>query len=154
MGTLSWRSSSKKHFVSDINRDRTNAGMEILACKNTKSGQWSVLKNTEGVVFIVLDLITKNDGVYYVKSIQECMHPFYYDCPVEFLDLAPVDNQEWRDGVKEFSAKRKVKFSIGDVVKVYNKIYKITGKMKRSYYMLGPDNRVYKFSKVEDMERV
>ena len=154
MGTSSWRSSSKKHFVSDINRDRTRAGMEIIACKNTKSGQWSVLKNTKGVVFIVLDLITKNDGVYYVKSIQECMQPFYYDCPIEFLDLAPVESQEWRDGVKEYSARGKVKFSVGEMVKIYNRIYKVVGKEKRSYKLIGPDNLIYKFSKVQDMERL
>lgn len=41
------------------------------------------------------------DGAGY-KDLAEEMHPYSYDCPLEYLALAPVTCQEWRDGVIEY----------------------------------------------------
>ena len=30
--------------------------------------------------------------------------PCYYNCPLKFLDMAPVASEEWRKGVREFHA--------------------------------------------------
>jgi len=41
------------------------------------------------------------------KPMEEAMGPFYYTCPLIYLELAPVANQEWRDGVREYWDHRK-----------------------------------------------
>jgi hypothetical protein len=38
------------------------------------------------------------------KSMSECEHPYYYSCPVEFLELAPEVNAEWRGKVRHLNA--------------------------------------------------
>ena len=37
------------------------------------------------------------------KDFEERMEPYYYNCPPEFLDLAPVACQRWRQGVIAYS---------------------------------------------------
>ena len=45
------------------------------------------------------------------KSLDESAHPFYYSCPVSYLDDVPVVlNQEWRDKVRTYHRQ----YNIGD----------------------------------------
>lgn len=41
----------------------------------------------------------RRDKCYGYKAMDESMGPYYYDCPLSFLKLAPVANQKWRDTV-------------------------------------------------------
>jgi hypothetical protein len=34
------------------------------------------------------------------------MHPYYYSCPLRFLDLAPEQSRAWREGVRAYHAQR------------------------------------------------
>jgi hypothetical protein len=34
------------------------------------------------------------------NSMSEDVGPFYYSCPIKFLERAPVTNQTWRDNVR------------------------------------------------------
>jgi hypothetical protein len=36
------------------------------------------------------------------KALEEAMHPFYYSCPLLFLDLAPEQCPAWRKGVRKY----------------------------------------------------
>ncbi len=47
------------------------------------------------------------------KAIDESMHPYYYSCPVSFLEMAPVACQAWRDTVLAEAAKAKRKLTVG-----------------------------------------
>jgi hypothetical protein len=38
------------------------------------------------------------------KGMDECEHPYYYSCPVEYLDLAPQACAEWRARVRRYHA--------------------------------------------------
>lgn len=49
---------------------------------------------------IACDRLSQSDGDWGYKDMAECEHPYYYDCPLRFLDIAPVANQEWRDKVR------------------------------------------------------
>lgn len=72
--------------------------------------------------FIGLDLLSK-DGTYGYKDMEESVHPYYYDCPLKYLDMVPeVASQEWRDGVRAYHAKKnaKAKIAVGDTVKLVN----------------------------------
>lgn len=48
-----------------------------------------------------------HDGWGY-KDMEEATHPYYYSCPLGYLDLVPeIANEEWRQGVREHHARRK-----------------------------------------------
>lgn len=36
------------------------------------------------------------------KVLTAEMHPYYYSCPLEFLDRVPVESEKWRAGVHEW----------------------------------------------------
>jgi hypothetical protein len=45
------------------------------------------------------------------KDMEESMHPYYYSCPMKYLDMVPLDqfrgHVEWREGVKSYHARAK-----------------------------------------------
>lgn len=51
----------------------------------------------------------KNDWGY--KPLEESMHPYYYTCPLAFLELAPVECQAWRDGVRAHHVARNARLA-------------------------------------------
>lgn len=98
---------------SDVVKSRLNdyavdSTFEVLASKSTKSGLWIVVRNRQtGLKGIFFDLIQKERGHWYVKSMDESMGPYYYDCPAKFLDLVPpraseafMFNLDWRSRVQ------------------------------------------------------
>jgi hypothetical protein len=77
-------------------------------------GLWRVLESTKGEDgtfrrFIAFDLLEKHGGEWSYKDMDESMHPYYYDCPIRFLDMAPVTSQEWRDKVYQYHADKRNK---------------------------------------------
>ena len=40
-------------------------------------------------------------------SGDESMHPYYYTCPLSYLDLAPEQSADWRAGVRAYHARRR-----------------------------------------------
>lgn len=42
------------------------------------------------------------------KDMEESMHPYFYSCPLKYLDLVPIEqyggNEEWRNGVRNYHA--------------------------------------------------
>jgi len=52
---------------------------------------------------IVCNLLDKQDGGGWgYKDIAEEMHPFYYSCPLGYLELAPVACAAWRELVRAY----------------------------------------------------
>ncbi|WP_442490287.1 hypothetical protein [Halopseudomonas bauzanensis] len=57
--------------------------------------------------FIVCELLACADGLWGHKSIPEEMGPFYYGCPLHFLDITPDgNNPEWRAKLREIHRQR------------------------------------------------
>jgi hypothetical protein len=59
--------------------------------------------------FILCDLLRavsqKQDGGYGRwgnKSMAESSHPYQYSCPISYLDMAPEECAEWREGVRAY----------------------------------------------------
>jgi hypothetical protein len=51
------------------------------------------------------------------KDMCESVHPYYYSCPLKYLELVPeVANQEWRDKVTKYHATRKIPLRKGLIV--------------------------------------
>ena len=42
------------------------------------------------------------------KDLCEAVHPYYYSCPLKFLDMAPEACPEWRARVREYGQKSEV----------------------------------------------
>jgi hypothetical protein len=45
-------------------------------------------------------LLERGYGGWGFKVMCEAMHPYYYTCPLEYLDLVPVACPEWREKVR------------------------------------------------------
>lgn len=91
---------TKAAVVADLLRD-ARAEYEVLAGQTTKSGLWLAVRNKAGQAFIIFNLIERERGRYYAKSMSESMHPFYYDCPIYLLTLVPEGRSDWRAKVRE-----------------------------------------------------
>ena len=84
---------------------------EVLAHAVSGNELWTVVKRTfhlagfyfgkpagHSITMIELHLLDCSAGQWGYKTIPEKAGPFYYGCPLEFLDLAHDEtNQEWRD---------------------------------------------------------
>lgn len=59
--------------------------------------------------WIVCDLLRYEQGAWGYKDMDESMHPFYYSCPLKYLDLVPLEqfggNAEWRNLVRQNHAR-------------------------------------------------
>lgn len=97
---------TKKEMVARI-RDGREHGAEVLASRTTQSGVWQVVKShADQTPVIVLFLVSSERGHAYYKDMSEDMHPFYYDCPLALLDMAPECCSEWRAKVREWHAQK------------------------------------------------
>lgn len=47
------------------------------------------------------------------KGMDESVHPYYYNCPVRYLDMAPEVCPEWRAIVRKHAAARATKLKVG-----------------------------------------
>lgn len=56
--------------------------------------------------WIICDLLRCVQGEWGYKSMEESMHPFYYSCPLKYLDLVPIEqfggHAEWRELVGQY----------------------------------------------------
>ena len=92
----SWK--TKDDVITDILRDgnfidKTLKGTEL----------WTIMQDAAGARFIVLFLLAKERGSYGYKVMDESMGPYYYKCPVSFLDRVPATNHEWRAKVYAYA---------------------------------------------------
>jgi hypothetical protein len=73
----------------------------------TKEGQQ--VRPTERWITCDLLRYQQNYGWGY-KDMEESMHPFYYSCPLGYLEMVPIDqfggHAEWREGVKNYHAQQ------------------------------------------------
>lgn len=126
----------------DFTQGQTKAGMVQYLCKPWEregikrqtiasrvvgNQLWTVVTKTDanGVEkdrYIALYLLSsKRNYGYGYKSLAECEHPYYYDCPLAFLDMAPPSNEEWRRIVREHHARKNQTLSVGQTIDLTNK---------------------------------
>jgi hypothetical protein len=68
---------------------------------------WSgpgVSTTEERAPVIAVFLLEKARGEWGYKDLSECEHPYYYGCPLRFLDAAPETCKEWRETVRARAA--------------------------------------------------
>lgn len=53
---------------------------------------------------------SRGDEGWGYKDMEESMGPYYYSCPLKYLDLVPeVANEDWREGVRQHHERRREK---------------------------------------------
>lgn len=52
--------------------------------------------------YIACDLMQKIDGYWGNKPLSEIDHPYYYSCPLSYLEAAPVQSDAWRRRVQTY----------------------------------------------------
>ncbi len=124
MGWLFNRKDTRKQLLERLsqNWERTdNDGRHIKATclahcyKGTMAGTfwtvWELVVTANGIIetsrFIGCDLIRfrREDGWGY-KNLDESSHPYYYSCPLKYLDMVPVACEKWREGVRKYHEQR------------------------------------------------
>jgi hypothetical protein len=73
----------------------------------TKDGQTA--QPTER--WIICDLLRhQKDYGWGYKDMEESMHPYYYSCPLGYLEMVPIDqyggHAEWRECVRHYHAQQ------------------------------------------------
>lgn len=60
--------------------------------------------------WITCDLVQCYRGDWGYKPLDESMHPYYFSCPLGYLEKVPLDqyggNAEWREGVQRYHARQ------------------------------------------------
>lgn len=64
------------------------------------------LEEAESTTFIRCDLLKGSGGEWGYKPLDESMHPYYYSCPLAYLEMAPVRSEAWREGVRAYHRRR------------------------------------------------
>jgi len=111
---------SKQEFVDSLTQSYEDEGA-FYTCMEHKSYSgvmWSVWqrldkKSGKASREIWCDLIKGSAPHFGHKAMSESMGPFYYSCPLEYLDLVPDPESKyskgWRDEVRKFHAQRSEK---------------------------------------------
>ena len=100
-------------------QETERASAKVIAHTLRGNVLWSVVEVTakvEGVSpnlapgqslrYIRCDLLQRSGGQWGYKGMDESVHPYYYTCPLSYLDMAPVQSSEWREGVRAYHARR------------------------------------------------
>ena len=101
-------------------QETERASVKVIAHALRGNVLWSVAQVTakaEGVhrdltpgqslCTIRCDLLERSGGQWGYKPLDESMHPYYYSCPLSYLNLAPEQSADWRAGVRAYHAKRR-----------------------------------------------
>jgi len=132
MGWLYTQGQTKKELVDHLtNMDYADGRThECLAHSTRGNILWSVWKHEQkdGRIITVIhcDLLSsQRDYGWGYKGMCEEVHPYYYTCPLKYLDMAyDYINSEWREKVREYhknkanQAKHIENLKVGDVVEL------------------------------------
>lgn len=111
-------------------------------------------RNTGGKIrrYIGLDLIRsygKEEGYGY-KDMDESVHPYYYTCPLKYLDMVPeVSSAEWREKVRQYHAIRSIKLRPGLIVGLTECVVKAVELVEQRKEWVGRarDGRLFKIKR-------
>lgn len=115
MGSLVFRG-TKQQVVSEKLR-RVQRSSAVIASRLMGNRLWYLARADRGdgstITWIGLTLVESRRGEMFVKSMDEGSGPFFYDCPLSFLEQAdaPVGPYAaaWREQVRAFHTARAVR---------------------------------------------
>ena len=117
MGWLFFHNVRSRSELVKLLRDEANKtpGFEILKSSVTGNHMWSLLqitgKDGKQVRLVTLDLLSKQGDQWGHKALDESVGPYYYDCPLAYLEhlTEPVNENAavWRAKVRMHWEQRK-----------------------------------------------
>jgi len=122
------------------------AGYKPITHKLVGSDLWIVVETPSGQNMIVLYRIATRRGMTGYMGMPESSGPYYFTCPLSFLDMAPETNPEWRAKVRAHHARNEGKkdIRVGSKVLVYGKPYTVVGRIRRSLLVVNEAGRQYR----------
>lgn len=75
-------------------------GGRVLETHLAGHEHWMLIEE-HGRPIILVNLLDQMYGRWGYKTLDEQMGPYYYQCPVEWLERAPVANEAWRARVRK-----------------------------------------------------
>jgi hypothetical protein len=115
--TFLYNAPDKSQVIEECTR-----GSDKLRCiRKASHGSelWTIWEDTETKhKTIVLFLLARKDRNWGYKDMTEAMHPYYYQCPLSFLDEVPVANEDWREKVRKYHKQKKQNHSLVKKIKV------------------------------------
>ncbi|EOG4616411.1 hypothetical protein ACLD9I_006088 [Pseudomonas aeruginosa] len=121
MGWL-FSSRTRSELIRDLTQpeDHTHAHVRVIAHTLRGNVLWSVTEVTaktegvhsdlapgESIRYIRCDLLQRRDGEWGYKAMDESMAPYYYSCPLRYLDMAKELSPAWREKVPAHHARRR-----------------------------------------------
>lgn len=105
-GCYDWE--TKNDVINDIIKTLNTHPNHLIKHQVIGNHFWFVADSVEGK-FIGLYLLSKDrrDGIWMRNGMCEESEPYYYDCPLSFLGLAPVASEDWRKKVREYHTGKK-----------------------------------------------
>lgn len=128
--------SCRKNLIDHLVRDN---GLRTVAYCLKGNNLWAVHEH-EGKRWICLYLIRgRNDhNGWGYKELDETMHPYYYNCPLSYLDMCEEieSSREWRAAVREWHADQAAKRKPGAEV-IYGGVpYVIKEKVRGGWHVV------------------
>jgi len=110
MGWYFPHGATKRDVVKELSQEWRNENSTSRILKKCVRGNvfWTVreatLKDGTTLRYIGCDLLQGRKEGWGYKSMSESMGPYYFTCPLPYLDMTPVANQKWRDEVRKHHA--------------------------------------------------
>ena len=120
MGWSYYRNYTKAQLIEHLTKSHESVDFQYTCIKKCLKGNalWTVwdMKSKESddknKRVIELLLVSRHDNEWGYKGISESAGPFYYSCPLSYLDMVPVADAQWREQVKAYHSKVKPKIGL------------------------------------------
>ena len=118
MGWTFPHDASRRDVIDELTRDQSSEGKVFRTLRkcfrgNTMYALHESGKEGETRKWLAVYLLQRSQGTWGYKDMDESMGPYYFDCPVSYLDQAdePTSDtaRKWRTDVRERAAARAAK---------------------------------------------
>lgn len=124
MGWLFGHGQTRAQLIARLTRDEEHDGSTRHCLRHCLSGNilWTVWEiRRAGVApfrYIGCDLLAWDKGCsgWGYKDLCEEMQPFYYSCPLAYLDMVPPAAPAWREQVRAWHAAHSRTLAAGDIL--------------------------------------
>ena len=120
MGWYYTYNASRKDIIAEIVAEQE--GFKTIRKCTSGNVLWTVHESTtqgETTTWIGCYLLQRSADGWGYKPMSESMGPYYWSCPLAYLDLAPEACAEWREGVRKYWSKRNRQLQVGFTYKIH-----------------------------------
>jgi len=100
-----------KHILDSCTQDNERSTSQPIKHCCRGNVLWIVferhIKASGDVQRVILCCLMQKDDTWGYKDMDESAGPIYYTCPLSYLAMVPEQDKEWREGVREYRARRK-----------------------------------------------